>query len=502
MRAWQGAGPRLVHAPGAAAVAHPSRTDLGVEERHLRAGTEQKPSAGTDGIATGREPNFVSCAKAALKLIIIYRVRYSSTATPSRTRLPAQDQGAPRTKMFTTYIMKPFLYLLPLAMLLGFGTAHAQPASEAQRQQQRNESYLREHERMQARSQSNTPYRPMTVDVDAARELVESWQKRNKWYAEQEKQRLANSDRLLAAERKAEAAENARRNAYMSEQRARYRSNLPAAELDELLRLGYFYYVNNKTADTRYQSAAFAAYARFDRDSATASFETLRELAGQVRGAFPVVARRCYRTLGHRFPAQRYQVEGDELLNMAYFFGALRPELHPRLTAYPTTQYEAAPEVEQADLLYRFQELSRTHPALASSAAGLCRPHLNPYALLGARWQQQGRLDSAAACYFRALRTSHDPAARPNVAADQIVYWRNYADLRLLAVARWLVAQCPQQVRSLSADDWRRISEAQALPVDLIAWVFREDDYDPEDMDQLPYWRRFPALKQARKAAN
>lgn len=390
--------------------------------------------------------------------------------------------------------------LLAALLGLGAGPARAQPGyweRHAQYETRREQEKIAD----QART-PNTPYQPMTVDMQAVRELVQSWQNQNKWYAERAKQQQADYERLRAAREAAEAAENARRNAYMSEQRARYRGNLPATELDELLRLGYFYYVNNKAADTRYQTAAFTAYAGFYRDSATASFETLRGLAGQVRGAFPSVARRCYRALLRRFPAQRYQVEGDELLGLPYFFGALRPDLHPRLTAYPTTQYEAASEGERGALLDRFQELARAHPALASPAAGLCRPHLNPYALLGARWQQQGRPDSAAACYFRALRTSHDPATRPNVAAGEEVYWRNYADIRLRFVARWLVAQCPQEVRRLSPDDWLQISQAQALPVDLVAWVFRDDDFDPEDVDQLPYWRRFSALKQARKSTN
>ena len=402
--------------------------------------------------------------------------------------------------------MRVFAYFLPLAAMLGLGVAHGQSAYwerhvqyEAQRQQGRNEAYLREQGRMQDRARnSNTPFQPPTVDGVAVEALVQSWQNQNKWYAERAKQQQAEYERARATREAAERAENARRNAYMSEQRARYRGNLPAAELDELLRLGYFYYVNNKAGNTQYQTAAVVAYTAFDRDSATASFETLRELAGQVRGAFPAVARRCYRALGRRFPAQRYQTEGDELLGLPYFFGALRPDLHPRLTAYPASQYEAAAESERGALLDRFQELAWAHPALASPAAGLSRSHLNPYALLGARWQQQGRPDSAAACYFRALRTSHDPATRPTVAAGEEVYWRNYADIRLRYVARWLVAQCPQQVRSLSADDWLRISEAQALPVDLIAWTFRDDDFDPEDVDQPPYWRRFSALKQAR----
>lgn len=390
--------------------------------------------------------------------------------------------------------------LLAALLGLGFGPARAQPGywerhaqSEALRQQERIED--------QART-PNTPFRPMTVDMQAVKELVDGWQSQNKWYAERAKQQQAEYERDRAARAEAERVESARRYAYMSEQRARYHGNLPGVEFEELLRLGYFYYVNNKASDTQYQTAAFTAYAAFYRDSARASFETLRGLAGQVRGAFPSVARRCYRALARRFPAQRYQVEGDELLGMAYFFGALRPDLHPRLKSYPATQYEAASEAEQSALLNRFQELARAHPALASPAAGLCRPHLNPYALLGARWQQQGHSDSAVACYFRALHTSHDPATRPNVAAGEEVYWRNYADIRLRFVARWLVAQCPQQVRSLSADDWLQISQDQALPIDLVAWVFRDDDFDPEDVDQPPYWRRFSALKQARKRAN
>ena len=390
--------------------------------------------------------------------------------------------------------------LLTVLLWLSLGPARAQTDYWARHAQRENE---RERERIQDQTRKpNTPYQPMTVDMQAVKELVDGWQNQNKWYAERVKQQQAQYQQARAAREEAERVENARRNAYMSEQRARYRGNLPAAEFDELLRLGYFYHVNNKAGDTQYQPAAFTAYAAFYRDSATASFETLRELAGQVRGAFPAVARRCYRALGRRFPAQRYQLEGDELLGMAYFFGALRPNLHPRLTAYPATQYEAASAAEQSGLLNRFEELARAHPALASPAAGLCRSHLNPYAMLGARWQQQGRADSAAACYFRALRTSHDPATRPNVAAGEEVYWRNYADIRLRYVARWLAAQCPQQVRRLSADDWLQISQAQALPVDLVAWAFRDDDFDPEDVDQPPYWRRFPALKQARSRGN
>lgn len=255
-------------------------------------------------------------------------------------------------------------------------------------------------------------------------------------------------------------------------------SVLPPLDRSELVRMAYFCDRNNYTPEDRLTPAL--AFVAFLRDSATASYDTLRSRAWDAR-CLPYACMMCYASLRRRFPEQLKRTENNEFTVMMYVFGAIRPQLYPEMTAYPESTYELADESEKARLLARFERLATAHSDVALKVAGYCRSHINPYLMMAERPAVAD--DYRAVCYTNVLFTIYPPH---KLTTTDPAYWRDYADRRLRKAAVWLMANSPDRIAKLTKEDWQRIIQSQGLRADDVAWAFRENERAKNYQNRIP----------------
>lgn len=300
----------------------------------------------------------------------------------------------------------------------------------------------------------------------------------------------------------AAAAEQRRRNrvrdaeqAYISGLRERYHGKLPAVDQTEMHKDAFFYYWI-ETPRTGYGDAE-ASIELFEQEEQTADYTELLSLAiaGQ---SHPTAAARCYAALHQRFPEKRAEIERNELVALTYFFGSRIGNLYPEVSlAYCEAEIEDCDAARRKTLLQRFKTLALQHPEDALSAAGYCRPHLNPFVLIGNELSTS--TSEQADWYMKALHAKYSSSSLPKYEPKDRTSWEGLANRRLRVPAQWLIAHTPDKVYALSTEDWRAIATSQAISTDLIAWAFRDENADPTDEDKPRYWKRIPNLGKVRK---
>ncbi len=211
---------------------------------------------------------------------------------------------------------------------------------------------------------------------------------------------LSNEEQFRNSVNKAEAEREA---AFLYRaDKAMGSSVLPKIDQNEFNRDVYFCERTNLKPENRTSAAkAFMAYIR---DSASASFDTLRSRAWEAR-MFPKASLDCYEHLRQRFPAQWKKIEGDEFSVLTYVFGSFRSLVYPEMTAYPESTYELSTAEERAAYLSRFEKLAAFRSGVALKNAGYCRAHLNPYLLLAER--SNASVEFRSKCYLNVLFTQY-----------------------------------------------------------------------------------------------
>lgn len=258
-------------------------------------------------------------------------------------------------------------------------------------------------------------------------------------------------------------------------------SQLPALPaLDQEAFLETLYYKTKRGRTPKTFAEEVAAFQAFQRDSATADYPALMAHVTNMQYA-PAAARQCLQTLYRRFPDNTAIIEKNELLMvLPSFVGAMMPHILYPSRYYPYCHFDLSAPAERNALLDRFEMLSQKYPDLALRAAGRCRVGLNPYQALAERAAPTD-LKRALDYYATSLRCVYKDVGGGNTLADA----------RMKQSAQWLVYHDRKRIEALDIEDWQAISKAQGLPLESVAWAFRNSQ------DEVNYRTRFSKLQRA-----
>lgn len=394
------------------------------------------------------------------------------------------------------YIVFIFVYILPQLFIYSYAQSPAQEREytrqrEAASQKSANNASLNqnsynnrpfENKRFETNSgTTNSSYSKPEKKFITYEEQVRRGEAERRQWKEEELKRKNAENLALEKTNKLEANKIAFINAYKEKNPI---PALPLGDQHEFLELAHYTSLTGDKMPDRSPQAL--AYKNFKKESATGNFNTLFNYVVTMQ-LTPGAAMECIGTLYRRFPDQKsYLQENELLLIMPFIFGGnIREMLWPH-DYYAWSTYDVADNTERDLLIDRFDLLSNLYPKIALEAAGRCRIGQNPYKLLADRTKLQS-IDVRSDYFFKVVTSVY------KTPESYKGFYESYADRRMRRAGEWLNYYAKKKMNDLSVADWQAIANAQDLPLESVAWAFRNAN------DEEGYLTKYKNLHKAMK---
>lgn len=230
-------------------------------------------------------------------------------------------------------------------------------------------------------------------------------------------------------------------------------------------------------------SGAAAAFSRFRQIADSATCDSLLYYVEKIKW-LPGAAQECISFLQMRFPERKEELEKVEFRNMAYYWGAGRPDYHfgmeANTAAYPPSIMEdpATSTKEKRRIYWRFMSLLEKYPDVVPDVVGWCRP---------LEWHPLRMAISAcadAACqekYYWQLLMAKYPSEKEiwdrrsgytgEPSEMQGWMWARTA-YQLKDVGDFLSTHARERLMAFTADDWQQIADRHQVSILQVVLAF------------------------------
>ncbi len=240
---------------------------------------------------------------------------------------------------------------------------------------------------------------------------------------------------------------------------------------------------NNLTFPEEENKNASKNLYEFRRLANTESFEKLMDLIW-MGSRYALSTTDNLNSLKKRFPQKIDTLEKAELNMMANYFGGYRALFYNTTDPYyPKSIFEILSDNDKKVLMKQFDYLAKKFPLKGLLMAGNCRDHLNPYYIEGLTFSKLLNNDDVAIKFEankKVLFSIHTPILQigEKPSNDNYEKVKNKIFRRFKDSFQWIERNYPNYVYDLLKEDWKKIADAQGVPLLYIQYVVSEFSYN------------------------